>query len=396
MPRPRRDGTPARCANKRRLTDAFIRTVRPDPDRVSLYWDTLQYGLALSVQPTGHRAWKCVYTARRGPRWVHLGNARAIPLADARRLAARIMVQVAEGGDPYADRLALRGRGSFEQVAARYVAEYASKRNKSWRQAETLVARYLLPRWAALDIGSIRRADVKAAIAVITAPVLANQVLSAAGAIFSWAVRQEIITANPCSGVERNDTTSRERVLSDAEIAAFWPHLSVSLKMILLTGQRPGEVAHLNRAHVIDGKWWIMPGAPDPRTSWPGTKNAHSHHVSLSEPVRDLLPEVIAGAASTDQMQLGMRNICAKLGVGEKVTPHDLRRTFCSRVTALGFGREAMNRVTNHKEGGIADVYDRHRYQEENRKIMEAMARHIVDVAEHGGATNVVELGAMR
>ena len=39
-----------------------------------------------------------------------------------------------------------------------------------------------------------------------------------------------------------------------------------------------------------------------------------------------------------------------------KLAPHDLRRTFCSRVTALEFGREAMNRVTNHKEGGIADV----------------------------------------
>ena len=92
-------------------------------------------------------------------------------------------------------------------------------------------------------------------------------------------------------------------------------------------------------------------------------------------------------------MQLEMRDICAKLGVDEKVTPHDLRRTFCSKVTALGFGREAMNRVTNHKEGGIADVYDRHRYSEENKKIMETVARHIVTIVEHGGAANVVTFG---
>ena len=87
-----------------------------------------------------------------------------------------------------------------------------------------------------------------------------------------------------------------------------------------------------------------------------------------------------------------MRELCARLGVGEKVTPHDLRRTFCSKVTALGFGREAMNRVTNHKEGGIADVYDRHQYQEENKKIMETVARHIVTMAEGGEPGNVVEL----
>ena len=140
---------------------------------------------------------------------------------------------------------------------------------------------------------------------------------------------------------------------------------------------------------------WDMPGAPEPRTSWPGTKNAQSHRVWLAEPVHALLADVLAAQRSRGQMPREMRNICSKLGVNEKVTPHDLRRTFCSRVTALGFGREAMNRVTNHKEGGIADVYDRHRYQDENKKIMEAVALHIVTIAE-GGAADVITLGVRR
>ena len=166
MPRSRRDGTPAREPNRRRLTEALAKTVRGDSTRVVVYWDTIQRGLALSVQPSGHRAWKCVYTIRgRGARWYHLGNARAITLADARKLASKILYQVAEGADPHADRRALRGRGSFEQVAGRYVEEYAKKKNKSWRQADALVRRYLLPRWARLDIGNIKRADVKAAMA---------------------------------------------------------------------------------------------------------------------------------------------------------------------------------------------------------------------------------------
>jgi integrase len=396
MPRSRRDGTPARKPNRRRLSEAFAKTARGDSTRVVVYWDTIQRGLALSVQPSGRRAWKCVYTIRgRGPRWYHLGDARSITLSDARRLAGRIMYQVAEGGDPHADRLALRGRGSFELLARRYVEEYAKKRNKSWRQADALVRRYLTPRWAKLDIGNIRRADVKAAIAAMAAPVLANQVLAAASAIFGWAMRQEIIAANPCLGVERNDTKSRERVLSDSEIPQFWPQLSAPLKVLLLTGQRPGEVAHLHQEHVVDG-WWRMPGAPDPKTAWPGTKNAQSHRVWLSEPVRSLLADVLAAGGRIHQMQRDMREICTRLGVGEKVTPHDLRRTFCSKVTELGFGREAMNRVTNHKEGGIADVYDRHRYQEENKKIMEAVAWRIVAIAEGGGDANVVALELRR
>ena len=50
--------------------------------------------------------------------------------------------------------------------------------------------------------------------------------------------------------------------------------------------------------------------------------------------------------------------------------------------------------MTSHKEGGIADVYDRHRYQDENKRIMETVARHIVTIAE--GGTNVVALGTRR
>src|SRR5262249_44475223 len=181
-------------------------------------------------------------------------------------------------------------------------------------------SKYLLPRWAKLDIGNIRRADVKAAMAAVAAPVLANQVLAAASAIFSWAARQEIIAANPCAGVEKNDTTSRERILSDAEIAAFWPHLSAALKMVLLTGQRPGEVAHLHRAHVVDDRWWVMPGAPDLKTDWPGTKNAQSHRVWLSEPAHELLRDMFAAPVRRGGMQQDMRRICARLGVSEKVT----------------------------------------------------------------------------
>jgi len=41
MPRSRRDGTPAREPNRRRLSEAFAKTVRSDSTRVVVYWDTL-------------------------------------------------------------------------------------------------------------------------------------------------------------------------------------------------------------------------------------------------------------------------------------------------------------------------------------------------------------------
>jgi len=75
--------------------------------------------------------------------------------------------------------------------------------------------------------------------------------------------------------------------------------------MVLLIGQRPGEVAHLHRAHIVDG-WWNLPGAPDPATGWTGTKNGQSHRVWLSKPASELLPELFANAVSINQMQVDM------------------------------------------------------------------------------------------
>jgi hypothetical protein len=63
----------------------------------------------------------------------------------------------------------------------------------------------------------------------IEAPILANQVLAAASAIFSWAIRQEIVAVNPCRLVDRNPTTDRSRVLSDAEVKLVWPKLDPAL-----------------------------------------------------------------------------------------------------------------------------------------------------------------------
>jgi integrase len=72
-----------------------------------------------------------------------------------------------------------------------------------------------------------------------------------------------------------------------------------------------------------------------------------------------------------------MRSICQKLRVNDKVTPHDLRRTHGTTVTSLGFTRDQMNRLQNHKDGGIGSVYDRHSYADENRQIQEAVAEHV-------------------
>jgi integrase len=403
MPRPKH------AARKRRLTELAVRKLKPG-GAAYLVWDLKQPGLAIRVQPSGSRAWKAIYSYHGRPRWLHLGDARAIGLADARTLAMETMVAVARGKDPAAEKRAERGAGTFAELAERYVTHYAKKRNKSWKQSDYLVRRYLLPRWGKLQASTITRGDVRTLLAKIEAPVLANQVLAAASAIFSWAVKQEIIGSNPCRGIERNDTRSRERVLSESEVPRFWTAfddaghvISTALKMILLTGQRPGECAAMRHEHIKDG-WWELPGEPVPALGWPGTKNGAAHRVWLPKPVQALLAELDDGGETTGfvfpaargrrgiwGLDAAMRAACKKLKV-ERATPHDLRRTHGSTITALGFGRDCMNRVQNHREGGIASVYDRHQYSDENKRVMEAVASKIMALAEGRSDEKVVPL----
>jgi integrase len=382
---------------KRRLTELSVHKL-PPAAATYLVWDTHQRGLAIRIQPTGRKAWYVVYSRRGRPRWLHLGDAGVIGLADARQMAAEAMLAVAKGKDPAAEKRAERGAGTFAELAERYVEQYAKRRNKSWVQADKLIRRHALPRWGKLQAASISRADVRAMMSRIEAPVLANQVLAAVSAVFSWAVKQEVVGTNPCRGVDRNATRSRERVLSDSELPRFWSAfddaglvVSSALKMILLSGQRPGETSHMRREHIVDG-WWEMPGEPVPALGWPGTKNGASHRVWLPKVAQALLAEldgeatggfVFAGPRGrpVDGLDAAMRAICVKLGV-ERTTPHDLRRTHGSTITALGFGRDAMNRIQNHREGGIASVYDRHGYAEETKRVMEAVASKIIALAE--------------
>ncbi len=142
--------------------------------------------------------------------------------------------------------------------------------------------------------------------------------------------------------------------------------------------------------HIEDG-WWTLPGGPD--GAWPGTKNGQTHRVWISEPAQAILDELRDGQSdgfvfpghcgrAIAGLDATMKGNCKGLGVNVKVTPHDLRRTHGTTVTSLGFTRDQMNRLQNHKEGGIGSVYDRHTYADENKRIQEAIAARILELME--------------
>ena len=51
-----------------------------------------------------------------------------------------------------------------------------------------------------------------------------------------------------------------------------------------------------------------------------------------------------------------------------------------------------MDRVANHRTSSVTDVYDRHGYQDEDKGIMAAVARHVLSLVEGTSTSNVVNL----
>ena len=107
----------------------------------------------------------------------------------------------------------------------------------------------------------------------------------------------------------------------------------------------------------------------------------------LSEPALALIEGHLAAKNSCNRAGLLLKKLVAELGI-KRVTPHDLRRTCLTTITRLGFGRDAMDRIAtqikderrrirdamdrlaNHRSSGVTDVYDRHGYEAEDRRIM--------------------------
>jgi hypothetical protein len=151
--------TPSRPPLKRNLTELFVAKIKPQARRF-LIWDLRQHGLALQVHPSGGKTWKCIYSRHGRPRWYSLG--KGLLLSDARRLAARVMLQVAEGIDPQAEKIAQRRAGTFDELADAYLDRHAKLKHKSWKQADALVRNHLRPKWGKLPAADIGRADVRA------------------------------------------------------------------------------------------------------------------------------------------------------------------------------------------------------------------------------------------
>jgi integrase len=255
------------------------------------------------------------------------------------------------------------------------------------------------------------------------APVSANRTYALLKQLFDWAAAKDLLPASPMAGIERpgGDESPRERVLTADEIKAFWDKLvdadmakptQLALKLLLVTGQRRGELTFAKWSHFdLDAKLWTIP-VELLKTSHSRRTKTDPHAVPLSPLAISLFEQLKAltgeGAyvlpARADRtkdrpyservLSHAVRDNAEHFGIAH-FTPHDLRRTAASFMTKLGIPRLHVEKVLNHSTGDIAAVYDRHDYLPEKRAALERWGKHLTNLIE-GREQTVVPLEPRR
>jgi integrase len=409
------------------FTDIFIRKLKPEGRK---FIRSEGNGFTLRVMPSGVKTFLYIYTFNGRRREMALGpyesgyvnaGTNVGSLAEARQKFEEARRKVISGIDPLAEKELMAEENRLAPTVAKlceeYIEKWAKPRKKSWENDERALNTDVIPTWGKIKAKDIRRRDIVLLLEGVVkrgSPVMANRLRALLHKMFTFAVDREIIESNPCAGVKPlAPEKPKERALSEEEIKILWenldrpelimsPEIKRSLKLILATGQRPGEVAGMHRREIKD-RWWTIP----PERS----KNGKAHRVYLNNTALEIIGDgkgfifpsprgevdraIAAGALhcalrrnikGQEYRRKGTKRTYKpkpedpnRIGLAD-FTPHDLRRTVATRMAELGIMEEIIDRVLNHSRRGIIRAYNHYAYDKEIQAALESWERKLKNI----------------
>jgi integrase len=403
------------------LTDTFLKRLEAPAKGKRIIFDDHRdapRGFGVRITAAGTVTFVMRYNANGRDRLLTVGQwPKPWSLTAARKQAGGLRKEVDAGTDILAARRIERSEPTIADAVASYCEGYADNL-KSGDAVRSLLERYLVKGLGKHKVAEVRRRDVIALVEGIAKDYgrTAARVLGETKRLFAWCEDRELIEANPVATIRPRkigkalSPRSRARILSEREVRDFWTGAdtcglhrltALALKFILVTGQRPGEVAGMTREEV-KGKVWTIPASRRGKTNT-------AHTVPLTDTALQILEEAKAEAqrlakrrrkasghvfeawpglpVSTPALAKGVTRYLKELG-NEKAdtwghwTPHDLRRTMRTGLAALGVSETVAEAAIGHTRKGIAAVYDLHRYDAEKRTALEAWERRLLRIIE--------------
>jgi integrase len=414
---------------RREITDVFLRNLDPPKTGRLEVWDTREAGLVLRLTPSGMAVWSVRSRTQDGKRTrPKLGEWPKLGVADARKRARAMLVDIHRGADPVAEKQAARA-----ERKARESMPTVGKRLLDWRQARSgdkakpwshryaaevkrLAEREIIPVIGKRPLIHTTRADWIELVAKKrqSAPAMASLLYRVISAFLGHAEASGWMPAPllPRKGLVNlaPPPKARARTLTDGELKAIWAatdDLSTKarafVRILILTAAREMEVADIAIGEVdLDAGMWSVPGSR--------TKNGCA--VVLPLPTL-LLAELQAvwpsrGAAGGPSWRLlgdiagnglrGFSKLKSRLDKASGVTGwrwHDLRRTARTGMTRLGVPREHAEAALNHISGrsALERTYDRHDFAPEVIVALGRWQAHVASLVIDAQSAYVIAIG---
>jgi integrase len=249
-----------------------------------------------------------------------------------------------------------------------------------------------------LALDQITRKDVGSRLTRISlesGSIVVGRARAQLSALFSWAMAQGLCEANPVVGtLAPKASPPRERVLSDAELAAIWKACGDDdhgrcIRLLILTGCRRQEIGAIAWSECdLERGTWTLPAAR--------SKNKRAHTLPLLPSMLAII-EAVPRMATRDQLfgtraggftgwSRGRAALEQRAGV-KNWTTHDIRRSVATRMADIGVLPHVIEQILNHQSGhkaGPAGIYNRSSYEREVRAALALWEDHIRTLIDRG------------
>ena len=356
------------------LTHRTIETLRPAeaPYRVP---DQRCKGLAVRVAPSGVKTWDLAYRIRGTAkmRRLSLGRTTDVSLEQARERANELTSAARSGRDLIAEEVEAREAATSRITVGALIDLYLRRqvfgRLRTADAIERGLRRDLAPivQRCAADISRRDIREILDAIADRGCMREAEKRRQMVGAMFRWALSQDIVEADRTAGLKAYDPgTPRDRVLTVEEIETLWrwfdsgslsPDAADILRLELLIGARCGEISGLRAEEIDRDKWlWTLPAAR--------SKNGRPRVTPIVGAARDILEQRLSDVETGPLFLLEKGVVVTSAHIGHylstrvatlpiaKFTSHDLRRTFATMLAEMGIALDLVAAIVGHESGG--------------------------------------------
>jgi integrase len=358
-----------------KLTKRLIEAIQPEHKDILLH-DIELKGFRCKITPKGKRTYHVYYRTLEGQqRNPSIGTHGNITCEQARNIARQWLAQVAKGEDPSLTKQNTRKLLSISEFIDEYLERYASQlKAKTLKEEKSILENHIKQRLGKLSINTADRQEIMHLHqSMKKTPYLANRVLETVNKLFNlatkWGYRTDSV--NPCIFVDKYKEKSRDRFLSNEELATLsdvlnnceiehieMPEAILAIRLLLLTGCRKNEICQLQ---------WDWIDFSEQRINLPDSKTGKKT-IYLSAPAIELLqqatriegnPYVLAGRGGEGNyvsLQKAWVRIRAKAGITD-VRLHDLRHSFASMAASGGLNLYMIGKLLGHTQQSTTQRY---------------------------------------